>query len=119
MKNTSGTCWKVCPNKTQKNEKINSLEGIISYIYTAVKMDFWWAVVIAFFAVALVVICGSRSGFQLSPPVKEGYRDPIWPNRQKLVQWYGQTYGSIYGFPRRYGGSHDIFSGYPYYYRAY
>jgi len=83
-------------------------------------MEFWWAVAIAFFAAALVVVCGSKSGFRFSPQVKEGYRDPIWPNVQKMTQdWYPRANGSIYGFPRRYGGSHDIFSGYPYYYKAY
>jgi len=77
-------------------------------------MEFWWIIVIAFFAVALVVICGGKSGFQISPPIREGFRDPIWPNRQKMIlNWYPNTYGSIYGFPRRYGGSWDIFSGYP------
>ena len=83
-------------------------------------MDFWWIVVIAFFAVALVVICGSKNRFQISPPVREGYRDPLWINRLKYTQdYYPRTYGSIYGFPRRYGGSWDIFSGYPYFDKVY
>lgn len=51
---------------------------------------------------------------------KEGYRDPIYLNRQKMVEdWYPRANGSIYGFPYRYGGSWDIFSGFPYYNRAY
>ena len=76
-------------------------------------MGCWWIIIILF-AMALVLVCGSKSGFQMSSSIREGYRDPIWLNRQKLVKnWYPNTYGSIYGFPRRYGGSWDIFSGYP------
>ena len=83
-------------------------------------MDFWWAVVIAFFAAALVVICGSKSRFRVSPPVKEGFRDPIWMNRQKMVyDWYPRANGSIYGYPSMYGGSWNIFTGYPYYDKVY
>lgn len=51
---------------------------------------------------------------------REGYRDPIYLNREKLAyDWYPRANGSIYGFPYRYGGSWSIFSGYPYYDTAY
>lgn len=51
---------------------------------------------------------------------KEHYRDPIFLNRAKLAyDWYPRANGSIYGFPYRYGGSWSIFSGFPYYDRAY
>ena len=83
-------------------------------------MDFWWIVVIAFFAVALIVICGNKSKFQIAPPIIEGYRDPIYLNTAKMVyDWYPRSNGSIYGFPYRYGGTWNIFSGYPYYDKAY
>ncbi len=50
----------------------------------------------------------------------EGYRDPIYLNRQKMVyDWYPRSNGSIYGLPYQYGGSYSLFSGYPYYYNAY
>jgi len=53
-------------------------------------------------------------------PLIEGYRDPIYLNRQKMVKdWYPRSNGSIYGYPYRYGGSWSMFSGYPYYDRAY
>ena len=52
--------------------------------------------------------------------MKEGYRDPLYLNRAKMVyDWYPRANGSIYGFPYRYGGSWDLMSGYPYYDRAY
>nr|QBK85882.1 MAG: hypothetical protein LCMAC101_04770 [Marseillevirus LCMAC101] len=83
-------------------------------------MDFWWIVVIAFFAVALVVVCGNKSRFQISPPIREGYRDPIYLNVDKMVNdWYPRSNGSVYGFNRMYGGSWNIFTGYPYYDKAY
>ena len=51
---------------------------------------------------------------------REGYRDPLYLNREKLAyDWYPRANGSIYGFPYRYGGSWSIFSGYPYYDTAY
>ena len=92
-------------------------------------MDFWWIVVIAFFAVALIVICGNKSKFQISPPVREGYRDPLWMNTSMLTQNYAKSNGSIYGFART-GcgkrnsgpwncGSWNIFTGYAYYDKAY
>lgn len=49
----------------------------------------------------------------------EGYRDPIYLNRQKLDEWYEKTNGSIYGYPYGYGGNWSIMSGFPYYDRAY
>lgn len=53
-------------------------------------------------------------------PKREGYRDPLYLNRAKLAyDWYPRSNGSIYGFPYRYGGSWTIFSGYPYYDKAY
>ena len=69
--------------------------------------------VIAFailFVMGLTKRCNSR----------EGYRDPIYLNRSKYAfDIYPRANGSIYGFPYRYGGSWSIFSGYPYYDRAY
>ena len=51
---------------------------------------------------------------------KESYRDPIYMNRQKLTKdWYPNTNGSIYGFPAIYGGSWNIFTGYPSYENVY
>jgi hypothetical protein len=51
---------------------------------------------------------------------KEYYRDPIYLNRAKYIyDIYPRTNGSIYGFPHRYGGSWDIFSGHPQYWKAY
>lgn len=50
----------------------------------------------------------------------EGYRDPIYLNRQKLAyDWYPRANGSIYGYPIKYGGSWNLFSGFPYYPKAY
>ena len=50
----------------------------------------------------------------------EGYRDPIYLNRSKyMYDIYPRANGTIYGFPHRYGGSWDIFSGYAYYPTAY
>lgn len=50
----------------------------------------------------------------------EGYRDPIYLNRAKYIyDIYPRANGSIYGFPYRYGGSWNLFSGFPYYDRAY
>lgn len=51
---------------------------------------------------------------------REHYRDPIYLNRAKMMyDWYPRSNGSIYGWTHDYGGSWDIFSGYPYYDRAY
>ena len=51
---------------------------------------------------------------------REGYRDPLYLNRQKFMyDWYPRANGSIYGYPYRYGGSWNLFSGYPYYDKAY
>jgi len=53
-------------------------------------------------------------------PKREGYRDPLYLNRAKMIyDWYPRANGSIYGFPFRYGGSWSMFSGYPYYWKAY
>jgi hypothetical protein len=50
----------------------------------------------------------------------EHYRDPIYLNRSKLMHdWYPKSNGSIYGYPYNKGGSWSIFSGYPYYDKAY
>jgi len=49
----------------------------------------------------------------------EGYRDPIYLNRSKLVyDWYPRANGSIYGFALPWG-SWNLFSGFPYYPKAY
>ena len=72
--------------------------------------------------VALAVLTGVVVFYLLlkKKPIKEHYRDPIYLNRAKLIyDWYPRANGSIYGFPYRYGGSWSIFSGYPYYDRAY
>lgn len=54
------------------------------------------------------------------PCQKEGYRDPIYMNRQKMIyDWYPRTNGSIYGWPMDYGGSWNMFSGFVYYDKAY
>lgn len=51
---------------------------------------------------------------------RENYRDPIYLNRAKMIyDWYPRTNGSIYGWSNSYGGSWNIFSGYPYYTSAY
>lgn len=51
---------------------------------------------------------------------REFYRDPIYLNRAKLsYDWYPRANGSIYGWPIRYGGSWNLFSGFPYYNKAY
>ena len=51
---------------------------------------------------------------------REFYRDPIFLDRKKLTEYYyPRTNGSIYGLPYHLGGSWSIFSGYPYYDRAY
>jgi len=50
---------------------------------------------------------------------REGYRDPIYPNRAKLAyDWYPRSNGSIYGFYQPYG-SWNLLSGFPYYNNAY
>lgn len=55
------------------------------------------------------------------PNLIEGYRDPIYLNRAKYAyDIYPRANGSIYGFPYSEGiGSWNIFSGFPYYDRAY
>ena len=70
--------------------------------------------VVAVFLILLLIFkpegCGS----------KEYYRDPIYLNRSKFnYDWYPRANGTIYGYPYRYGGSWSIFSGYPYYDKAY
>ncbi len=75
-----------------------------------------------FLLVAALIIFAIVFLFATNKPCgcKEGYRDPIYLNREKLIyDWYPRANGSIYGFPLRYGGSWTIFSGYPYYDRAY
>jgi len=63
----------------------------------------------------LIIIVG-----YMTKTKREGYRDPIYLNREKMVRdWYPRANGSIYGFPYRYGGSWDIFSGFAYYPRVY
>jgi len=59
--------------------------------------------------------------FFSNPKLIEGYRDPIYLNRAKYAyDIYPRTNGSIYGFPYSEGiGSWNIFSGWPYYDRAY
>ncbi len=51
----------------------------------------------------------------------EHYRDPLYINRTKYAyDIYPRTNGSLYGFSAAQGiGSWNIFSGYPYYDRAY
>jgi len=50
---------------------------------------------------------------------REGYRDPIYLNRAKLVyDWYPRANGDIYGMPIPYG-SWNLMSGFPYYPKAY
>jgi len=72
---------------------------------------------IIFFTI-LFVLLYSRSSKNVN--VVEGYRDPIYMNRAKLVyDYYPRTNGTIYGFSRLQGGSWDMFSGYPQYYKAY
>lgn len=59
--------------------------------------------------------------FFSKPRLVEGYRDPIYLNRAKYAyDIYPRANGSIYGFPYASGeGSWNIFSGFPYYDRAY
>jgi hypothetical protein len=60
--------------------------------------------------------------FALNKPCgcKEGYRDPLYLNRAKYsYDYYPRANGTIYGFPYRYGGSWSIFSGFPWYDKAY
>ena len=79
-------------------------------------MNTLWILVLILFVILLVFSCSKRSSFKM----KEGYRDPLYLNRAKMVyDWYPRANGSIYGFPYRYGGSWDLMSGYPYYDRAY
>lgn len=66
--------------------------------------------------IIFVVICI----LLLSSSNIENYRDPIYLNSKKLnCDWYPRANGSIYGFPHKLGGTWDIFSGYPYYDKAY
>ena len=70
----------------------------------------------------LIIVFAAVFVFVLNKPCNkvEGYRDPIYLNRAKLAyDWYPRANGSIYGFPYKYGGSWSIFSGYPYYDKAY
>jgi len=57
--------------------------------------------------------------FSINKHCREGYRDPIYLNRAKLVyDWYPRANGSIYGMPIPYGSWH-LMSGFPYYPKAY
>lgn len=72
--------------------------------------------------IALIVFCLCRKCMCR----KEYYRDPIYLNRDKMVHdWYPRANGSIYGWPHtpdvhvNSRGAWHLFSGYPYYDRAY
>jgi len=52
--------------------------------------------------------------FLLFEETKEGYRSPIYLNRQKMeCDWYPRSSGSLYG------NSSHVLSGFPYYDKAY
>lgn len=81
-------------------------------------MDLVIAGIIILFIVLVVGILLSSACSK--PKVVEGYRDPLYLNRAKFVyDWYPRANGSIYGRPYMYGGSWSMFTGYPYYPRAY
>lgn len=50
---------------------------------------------------------------------KEGYREPIYIDKDALEAWYQHTNGSIYGFPHKFGGEWDVLRGFPFYDKAY
>ncbi len=77
--------------------------------------------IIIFVVIFVIILCIIKSGnFRDFGSTKEGYRDPIYLNRAKMVyDWYPRANGSIYGFSYKNGGSWNLFSGYPYYDRAY
>lgn len=69
------------------------------------------AVLVVLF-LALLYIAGG--GGKCKKPLIEGYRDPIYISREKLyLDWYPRANYSIYG------PCSSIFSGHPYYTRAY
>lgn len=49
----------------------------------------------------------------------EGYREPIYIDKDQLGRWYQHSNGSIYGFPHKFGGKWDVLRGFPYYDKAY
>lgn len=79
------------------------------------KQNGWiYVAIVAVFIIFLLIV--KPNGCQ----GREYYRDPLYLNRSKLnYDWYPRSNGSIYGYPYRYGGSWSIFSGYPYYDKAY
>jgi len=76
-------------------------------------MEMLLIVIVALFVVVFLV------AMNRSCVCREGYRDPIYLNRAKLAyDWYPRANGSIYGFYEPYG-SWNLFSGFPYYPKAY
>ena len=70
------------------------------------------------FCIAIFVIVFLVS-MRTSCVCREGYRDPLYLNRAKLAyDWYPRANGSIYGMYEPYG-SWNLFSGFPYYDKAY
>lgn len=66
--------------------------------------------------IIVVVFCGILALYFSKTSYREGYRDPLYLNRSKLMyDYYPRSNGSIYGLPYRYGGSWSIFSGHTYY----
>lgn len=83
-------------------------------------MDLIIAGIIILFIVMIVAIILSSACNKPKQKMVEGYRDPLYLNRAKFVyDWYPRANGSIYGRPYMYGGSWSMFTGYPYYPKAY
>ena len=83
------------------------------------KSLWFWAVVILITIVVLYVT---------SRPPREGYKDPLFMNVKKFTHdYYPKSNGSIYGLNYIvdqeknivYPEGQNMFSGYPYYWRAY
>ena len=63
---------------------------------------------------ALLILLAATSFGMLKESSKEGYRDPIYLNKEKMdCMWYPYSNGSIYG------PDSNIFTGYQYNFKAY
>lgn len=62
----------------------------------------------------ILIVVAAIALFIFLSPTREGYREPIYLNRKKMLcDWYPRANGSIYG------PYSNLLSGFPYYDKAY
>ena len=73
-----------------------------------------------FLLIVIIIFVALLCFNKKSSYLRENYRDPIYLNREiYALDIYPRSNGSIYGFPIKYGGSWNLFSGFPWYDKAY